>query len=180
MSAESLLSAWDLITQHGRSGIVALLILLLLLLLGKLVVILLDEDRCALFRARIYRLGYWFTGRTDQEKKYIANDIKGRLNLARRALCYSKEAPATAIDVTWVEGGSGYAHDIKEGEFIVRLDPSNEQEKNIALFATAVAKRTTMLGIRHSVARPLQTAIELNIARNLLQLVGNRPALDWF
>jgi hypothetical protein len=84
------------------------------------------------------------------------------------------------VDVVWVDGNHGTAQEIKEGEFIVRLDPSAQQEKNIMVLATAVVQRTTLMGIRHSVEDPLQAAIDLNLVRTLLQQVGNKAALDWF
>ena len=139
-----------------------------------------DEDRSALLRAKIYKTLFLVTGKTEQEKKYIANDIRGQLNLARRQLCPVKNAPGKAVEVVWVEGGNGSAEDIKEGEFIVRLDPSTHQSRNIALLATAVVKKTIMLGIRHSIEAPLQTAIDMNVVRQLLTRVENRSALDWF
>ena len=71
-------------------------------------------------------------------------------------------------------------HDVREGEFVIRLDPSTNQPENICRMATAMVKRTTLSGIRHSVEAPLETAIELNLVRELLKTAGNREALDWF
>ena len=146
----------------------------------QLLKILLDEDRSAVFRAKFYKLAYRCTGRVDQEKQYISNDIKGKLNLARRGIHFGDEVLPKAIEVSWVEEASGTTHDVKEGEFVIRLDPSKNQAENICRMATALVKRTTLSGIRHSVEDPLETAIDLNLVREMLKTAGNPQALDWF
>ena len=163
----------DLISGYGPWG-------LLVGVAGYLLKVLLDEDRAAVFRAKLYKLAYNCTGRVDQEKQYISNDIKGSLNLARRKIHFGDEVLPKAIDVSWVEGASGTTHDVKEGEFVIRLDPSKNQAENVCRMATALVKRTTLSGIRHSVEDPLETAIDLNLVRELLKTTGNSQALDWF
>jgi hypothetical protein len=170
---ENLLKILEMVEKYGPWALCGLISLWLL-------TILLDEDRSASLRAKIYKIIFRFTGRSDHEKKYIANDIRGKLNLARKELCPTKNALGKAVEVLWVEGGRGDAEDIKEGEFIIRLDPSAHQSHNIVLMATAVVKKTVMLGIRHSVETPLQTAIDLNVVRQILTKVSNKSALDWF
>jgi len=120
------------------------------------------------------------SGRRDAEKKYIAEDINGRINLARRRLHQGRTALPRAVNVEWVEGNPEGTYDIAEGEFVVRLDPSAAQEKNIAKLAMAVVGRTTLIGIRHLVEVPLQKAIDLNLVRTVLREVGDRKVLDWF
>jgi len=142
--------------------------------------ILMDEDRSALLRARFFKAAFRLTGRLEQEKGYIANDVKGRLNLARRRMHHGQAVLPRAVEIAWVDGASGSVDDIRDGEFIVRLDPSTRQEQNIVLLATAVVNRTTLAGIRHSVQPALQAAIDLNLVRKLLVEVGNKQALDWF
>lgn len=159
-----------------RYGLLACIPLLLLLFLR----ILLDEDRSALWRGRIFKAVYAISGRAEDEKQYIRHDLRGRLNLARRRLCANGVPLPVAIDVQWVDGGCGDAYDVADGEFVVRLDPSTHQERNIALLAMAIVRRTTLQGIRHLVERPLATAIDLNLVRTLLTKAGNRAALDWF
>jgi hypothetical protein len=170
---DTMLEILDFIRKYGGWGF-ALLVSVYFLK------ILLDEEKSSLLRAQAYRLIYRLTGRVDAEKKYISSDIAGRLNLARRRLHVGKNILPRAVDVQWVEGGAGTSHEIREGEFIVRLDPSSQQEKNIVLLATAIVNRTTLQGIRHSVEPPLQTAIDLNLVKALLSQVGNRAALDYF
>lgn len=142
--------------------------------------IILDEDRSALYRARVYKALFRLTGRVEQEKKYISNDITARLNLARRATHHGKDILPRAVDVRWAEGDSGTAQEISEGKFVVRLDPSDRQEKNIALIATAVVERTALQGIRHSIEAPVQAAIDLNLTRLLLRGCENKASLDYF
>lgn len=165
-----------LIRDHGIWGLLLGVIGVTVYLLK----ILLDEDHAAVFRAKFYKLAYKCTGRIDQEKKYIANDIKGSLNRARREMHFGVDVIPKAIDVSWVEGASGTTYDVKEGEFVIRLDPSKKQAENICRMATALVKRTTLSGIRHLVEKPLETAIDLNLVRELLKTTGNLQALDWF
>jgi hypothetical protein len=142
--------------------------------------LLLDEDRSALFRSKFFRFAYSVTGRIEQEKKFISNDIRGKLNLARRNMHFGHNILPKAIDIAWVSGGAGEAHDIREGEFVVRLDPNENQPKNISLLACTLVTRSTLIGIRHLVEEPLQTSIDLNLVRAILKDIRNPEALDWF
>lgn len=141
---------------------------------------LVDEDRSARFRAVLYGTAHRVTGRLEHEKRYISNDIRGQLNVARRKMHFGKEILPKAVAVAWVHTGGGEVHDIREGEFIVRLDAREQQERNIATLATALVRRSTLTGLRHLIDAPLQTVIDLNLVRTLLKAVGNRHALDWF
>lgn len=152
---------------------------LMLLLIIYVVRVVADEDRSALLRAKIYKALYVVTGKTEAEKKYISNDIKGKLNLARRNMHFGKQLLPRAAEVEWVAGEKGSTVDIKEGEFIVRLDPSEEQTKNIVLLATAIVRRTSLIGLRRCLERPLESAFEVNLVRNLLGAV-NAHVLDWY
>lgn len=142
--------------------------------------LLLDEDRSALLRSKLYRFAYSVTGRIEQEKKFISNDIRGKLNLARRKMHFGVDILPKAIDIAWISGSAGEAHDIGEGEFVVRLDPNESQPKNISLLACTLVKRTTLGGIRHLVEEPLQTSIDLNLVRTILKDIRNAEVLDWF
>ncbi len=164
---------FSLLERYGAWGVA---LVLLILFLG----VLLDEDRSSLWRGRVFKAVHALSGRVDHEKKYIRHDLRGRLNLARRRLCANGVPLSQAIDVQWVDGACGEAFDVADGEFVVRLDPSTHQERNIVLLAMAIVRRTTLQGIRHLVARPLATAIDLNLVRSLLSQAGNRAALDWF
>jgi hypothetical protein len=153
---------------------------LFLVALFVIVLLIVDEDRASIWRARLYKGVFSITGQVQAEKRYISNDIKGRLNKARKSHYFGKALLPRAVDIIWVEGGAGAVNEIKEGEFVVRLDPSREQEKNIALLASSIVKRTTLVGIRHSVEEPLQMAIDLNLIKCLLAQIGNKNALDYF
>jgi succinate dehydrogenase flavin-adding protein (antitoxin of CptAB toxin-antitoxin module) len=168
-----LASALGLLYEYGR-------IPLLLLIILYLVRVLMDEDQSSIWRARIYYIVYSISGKREAEKKYIANDINGRVNLARRAIHHGQAILPRAVAVEWVVDNPEGVYDIAEGEFIVRLDPSATQERNISKLAMAVTGRTTLLGIRHLVERPLQQAIDLNIVKDVLMEVGDRKVLDWF
>jgi len=167
------LSVLDILKKYGVWVLLFLIVLYFL-------VILLDEDRSALFRSKIYKIVHSITGQVEQEKKYISNDIKGKLNLARRKMHFGRDILPRAVDISWVSGAKGTVHDIKEGEFVVRLDPGENQSKNISLLARALVKRTTLLGVRYLVEKPIETAIDLNLVRNLLGEIGKTEVLDWY
>src|SRR5713226_607074 len=162
----------DFVIAHGAWGVA--------FVAGCLIVVLiLDEDRAAIWRARLYKGIFQITRQTQAEKRYISNDIKGRLNKARSRHHFGKALLPRAVDIVWVDGGAGAVNEVKEGEFVVRLDPSRDQEKNIALLASSIVKRTTLVGIRHSVEEPLQLAIDLNLIKCLLAGIRNKSALDY-
>jgi hypothetical protein len=165
-----------LLTLIERYGLLAVPPLLILLFLR----ILLDEDRSSLWRAKLFKALFALTGRVEHEKKFIGNDLRGRINLARRRLHARHSILPVAVDVCWVEGAEGEALDIADGEFVIRLDPSSHQERNISLLALAVVRRTTLQGIRHSVDTSLALAIDFNLVRKLLLQIDNRAGLDWF
>src|SRR6266478_356242 len=168
-----LLKIAEFLLAHGAWGLTLIALFLIFILI-------LDEDRAAIWRGRLYKGVFQITGQIQAEKRYISNDIKGRLNKARRAHYFGKALLPRAVDIIWVEGGAGAVNEIREGEFVVRLDPSREQEKNIALLASSIVKRTTLVGIRHSVEEPLQLAIDLNLIKCLLSQIRNKSALDYF
>jgi hypothetical protein len=85
-----------------------------------------------------------------------------------------------AVDIEWVEGASPDAYDIKEGEFVVRLDPSESQPKNISTLALIVVEKTTLLGIRSSLDNATRCAIDINLTRALLHELRKREVLEWF
>jgi len=145
-----------------------------------LIRVLLDEDKSALWRGRLYKAAFKLSGQRDKEKKYISNDVKAKLNLARRAMHFGSIILPRAVDVVWVDNTNPSASDIKEGEFVVRLDSSASQQKNIVSLATLLVHKTTLQGIRHSVERPIQVAIDMNLVKNLIRELGAKQVLDWF
>lgn len=140
----------------------------------------LDEDRSAILRARVYRAILAVSKRRDHEKKYLSNDLRGRLNLARRNLDYGREVLPQAVNIEWVEGTSSDTYDLSEGEFIIRLDPAQNQAANIVRMAEAITRRTSLVGLRNVIEKPLREALHSNLVRKLLISIGNRQALDVF
>ncbi len=142
--------------------------------------VILDEDRSAAWRARIYKAVYKISGKSEAEKKYIENDISSRINLSRHNMPFGKEYLPKAIKVEWFKGMEGGTAQIKENEIIVRLDSAESQEKNTVLLAGALVKRTSLTGIRHILKEPLELSMDLNLIKNLLTEIGDRRVLDWF
>ncbi|MDO9529194.1 MAG: hypothetical protein Q7J27_08540 [Syntrophales bacterium] len=163
----------ELVKQYGLWVLAVAFIVFLLR-------ILLDEDKSSVWRAKFYKAAFSLTGQRDKEKKFISNDAKGKLNLARRAMHFGQSILPKAVEVVWVHNDSPGAYDLKDGEFVVKLDPSERQEKNIATLATILVQKTTLQGIRHSVDKPIQVAIDMNLVKNLLKELGQRSVFDWF
>lgn len=170
---DKIISVCSFIKAYGLVGFLVLAIIYL----GQ---ILLDEDRSALLRARFFKVLHALTHKREAEKKFISNDINGRLNLARRGLHFGSEVLPRSVKVDWVSGSSSQTYDLKEGEFVVRLDPAECQQTNIVRLATAIVQRTSCLGVRHLMEKPMLDAIDLNLVRIVLRQVGDRKILDWF
>lgn len=152
----------------------------LALVVAWLVSVVLDEDKAALWRGRAFRALLALSGRRDHEKKYISNDLKGRLNLARRKLHHARSTLPVAVDVEWLDVDSPETYQMREGEYVVRLNPAEQQSVNIVRLAEAMVQRTTLVGLRHVTAPGLQHAIDLTMVRKLLHAIDNRHALDHF
>jgi hypothetical protein len=163
----------QLFLDHGVVALLAVLVLLLALLL-------LDEDRSALWRGRFFKGALALSGRRDYEKKYIANDLKGRLNIARRKLHLAGSTLPDAIDIQWVDVATAESYDVREGEYIVKLNPAAEQRVNVVRLAEAMVQRTTLRGIRHLAAPGLQQAIDNTMIRKLLHAIDSQNVLDYF
>jgi hypothetical protein len=166
----------ELISKYGAWGIVICLILVIFYLIK----VILDEDLCAIWRAKVFKQLYKISGKSSLEKKYIENDICGRINLARRKMPFGEEYLPKAIKIEWVESSKGEVIPVKEGEIIIRLDPAKEQEKNVVLIASALVKQTSLVGIRYILEKPFETSVDLNLVKNLLEEIGNKKILDWY
>ena len=142
--------------------------------------ILMDEDRSRLWRARINYAAYKLTGNRDSEKRYISDDVRSRINLARRKLSHGAQDPPKAVSIDWVDEKPGTTYDIGEGEFVVKLQSSDEQEKNIVDLAIAIIKRTTLPGVRIVMGQPLRVAVTLNLVHSVLRMIKNKAAVEWF
>jgi small subunit ribosomal protein S1 len=166
----------EFIFKHGVWGVVGLLVVVIRWLL----LILLDEDKSDIFRGKFYKCLYKLSKRREAEKKYIANDVAGRLNLARREMPFGKDLIPKSLKVEWIESSPGENYVLKEGELVVKLDPAEEQEKNIINIARALIQRTSLIGVRYVLEKPLEDTIDLNLIKNLLSAIGNRTILDWY
>ena len=164
------------VTEYG----VWALVVVAICIIYYLVRVVLDEDRSAAWRARIYRVLYRVSGRSEAEKKYIANDVTSRINLARRNMPFSQEYLPNGIKVLWLEGGHGEASSINNNEMLIRLDPAELEERNIILLSYALVKKTSLAGIRHIINEPLELSMDLNLVKSLLKEIGDRRVLDWF
>lgn len=169
-----------LILLFKQYGLPCLIMAIFLFLVISLLRILLDENQSALWRGRLYRAAFSVSRKREHEKKFISNDINGRINLARNKLHFGRELLPKSVKVEWIEGTNGKTYDLKEGEFVVCLNPARHQEINIVRLATAVAERTSLIGIRGIVEKPLTRAIDLNLVKNILCQLKNKRILDWF
>lgn len=177
MNSETIKNILDMLNQHGLETVAIAFLLAVVFWLARVVM---DKDRSDLWRARIYLLVYKLTKKRDAEKKYISNDVRGRINSARKRIHVGKHSLPEAVSVDWVDESAGTSYEIAEGEFVVRLHRSDEQEKNMVDLALAVARRTTLRGVRHVIAPAMERAIDLEMVRSILKNLDNTPALEWF
>ena len=162
------------------NGILLTVILLLCIGLFTLFRILLDEDRAAVLRGKVFHLAYRVSGHRDHEKAYVANDIKGRLNLARRELHHGTTLLPEAVRVEWVDGEEPGSYDVAEGQFVVRLDPAEQQHMNIVRLSQVVVERTSLLGLRHIMPLGMRRAFDFTLVKRLLRQLGSQRATDAF
>lgn len=172
----SFLDIIETIKEYGMWGLVLFLALVISLLLK----ILFDEDKSNLWRARFYKVLYKLSKKREAEKKYIATDVTGHLNLARRQMPFGKDLIPKSLKIEWIETARGESYVPKEGELAVKLDPAEMQEKNIVLLAQALIRKTTLAGVRYILEKPLEAVVDLNMIKNLLKQIKNRAILDWY
>ncbi len=156
------------------------IIIVLLTSLIYLIRLIFDEDKAAIFRGKFFKILNYIINNREIDKKYIANDLKGRLNLARKEIHCGTMVLPKAIDVQWIENADPEGVNINEGEFVVRLDPSKKQPQNVVHLANIIVKKTTLIGLRHLTERPLQEAIDLTITKKILKYTNYEEAVSWF
>jgi hypothetical protein len=173
----SIIVIWNFVKEYGLT---ALFILAIIAVLLKLVNILLDEDKSSEFRAKIYHTFFKVSGRRDQENRYISNDVNSRLNRARKKLNYTTAILPRAINIEWVNGPNEESYNIKEGEFVVCLDSSESQERNIVRLASTITKNTSLFGLNKVLDEDTKEIIFLNITKNILSAIKEHKAFDYF
>jgi len=158
-------------------GIITSIIVILIFIIGLLIFNPLLSEK---IRAYSFLLLYKLSGKTEHEKKFIKGHIRSSLNLARLKLHKHVSFLPELADIEWIKNENGNISDITERKFIIKLDPSKDQAKNIVLMAEAIVRRTTLNGIRYSVSKPLEDAIDGNLVKNLLISTNNKNIYDWY
>ena len=170
---QSFATLLDILNKYGPGAVIIALFVWFIL-------IIIDEDLSARWRARFFRVIFFITGKSEAEKKYIENNACSQINFARRKMPFGKEHLPKAIKIEWQGGSEQRISNIQENEIIIRLDPTRLQEKNIVIIADALVKQTALVGIRYLLNNSLENSIDLNLIKNLLIEVDNRRVLDWF
>jgi len=146
--------------------------------------ILLDKDKSDLWRAHIAYLAILIYHTKKNEKKYIINDLNGRINLARRELHFTNTLLPRLVQVEWVdkELSAAETYDLKDGEFIVRVSNKDSQQKNIVDIVHATTKRTSFVGIRHVISnnKPFEESLDEVMSENIILKINNRHILDFY
>jgi len=171
-----LLEIIEIIEKYRLWGLILLLILIIYILLRTLI----DEDKSNIWRGKFYKVLYKLLKKREAEKRYISNDVSGRLNLARRQMPFGKDLIPKSIKLEWIKNAQGDSYVPREGELVVKLDPAEAQENNITYLAQAMVQKTALIGVRYILDKPLEDAIDLNLIKNLLNKIGNRTILDWY
>ena len=171
----------EAIAKYGpKWGVVVVVSLFFISVIVFLLRVLLDEDRSAIWRARFFRVLFKVSGTRRAEKKYIGNDVVGRLNLARRSMPFGEEYLPKAIKVEWFDGSAGESQRMLGNKIFVQLDSAEAQEKNIVLLARALVSQTSLVGIRHFLTAALEVSMDLRLIKNLLVEIKDNRTLDWF
>ena len=171
----------DFAIEYGLSlGGWAFLLIIIGLLIRLVLRMLVDEDYAALWRAGLYKLLFQLSKQRKHEKKYISNDIKSQLNIARDGLHCGRIVLPKVVNVEWVEASDPTSYEVKDGQFVVCLDPASKQEENITHLARTVVERTSLIGVRYIITEPLCTALDIALTRRLLFHLRTRAPLDWF
>jgi len=168
---------YEFLQKYGIDGVI---ILILFLVLISAIRIILDEDKSSLWRSRFYKILFYISNKQSHEKKYLSNDIKGKLNLARRNIHYGTDTIPQLNSIEWVEGGMADSYEMSDDEYVIRLDPAKCQHENIVRMAETVVKHTALIGVRHLVSRPIADSIDFTMTKKLLTHAGNKRAVDHF
>jgi hypothetical protein len=157
-------------------------VLIFLVFIFDLLRLLLDEDKSAIFRASIYKVLLQVRGKKEDEKKYIINDINGRINLARRKLNYNNALMPKLVKIEWIddETKNKDTYDLSEDQFVVKVSSNKSQDENIIDITYAVTKRTALNGVRHILSnnRPFENAIDNVFVEKMLRKIGLPIVLD--
>lgn len=142
--------------------------------------IILDEDKSAAFRAAIFKSLYKATKKQKYAKAFISNDINAKVNAARKKLYFGTEVLPRSMRVEWLKDDVIDGYTLKEGEFIVCLDPAESQMLNILRLVEIVVKRTTLLGVRSLIDTNIRQSVDLNMARKIIKQIDDKEIMDHF
>lgn len=131
-------------------------------------------------QAKFYLIALKITNKRSIEKRYISSDLRGKINNIRKKLHFGDTILPCAIDVQWVDTVEEESIDIKEGEYIIKLDNYSKQKENIVKMIDIVVRKTTLLGIRNIIHQQLGKAIDINMVRKIILEIKNREIYDWY
>ncbi|KYC50321.1 MAG: hypothetical protein AMQ22_01474 [Candidatus Methanofastidiosum methylothiophilum] len=160
------------------------IIIILLILLIEILRIVMDENKSRLWRSKLYRILLFLLDDIGIEKKYIANNINARLNLARKEIDHTKEILPRLVRIEWVENEKDNKHtyDLNEGEYVVKVHKYKSQEENIIDISYAMSRRTTLSGVRYLLSenRNLECSIDNIVVEKLLNNIRIKHVLDLY
>jgi len=145
-----------------------------------LIRILLDEDKSAAFRAAIFKSLYSATKKQKYAKAVISNDLNAKVNAARKKMYFGTEVLPRSMKVEWLKDDVIGGYTLKEGEFIVCLDPAESQMFNILRLVEIVVKRTTLLGVRNLIDSNIRQSVDLNMSRKIIKQIDDTEIMDHF
>lgn len=149
-----------------------------------LVRLLLDEEKSSIMRGKVYKVLFKITNEKADEKKYIINDINGRINFARKKLDFTNKLLPKMVKVEWVDSSDQncQVYDIADNQFVVKICRSKSQDENIIDIAYAVTKRTALAGIRYVIHNNehLETSIDDIFVEKLIRKAGLKKVIDTY
>jgi hypothetical protein len=160
--------------------IIISIILILLSFFSFLIQLIFDDDEREKVQATINKILFSINPSKKNEKEYISSDINSKINNAIKKYNFAFEIIPNKIHVQWVINKREEIKEIKNDDFIIVLDESQQQESNIVSMTKLLIKRTTLLGIRHIIGNDLQKIIDINVIKNIIIDLQNKHLIDWF
>lgn len=141
-------------------------------------------EKIQIWGSLLQRLYAWAS--KDSQKKVIANELEGKLNLYSRIinteLGSEKIMPYTA-KIEWIEDkAKEIDHDtfVKEDHVVIKMTYHQNREKNIALGALNYVSKALIPKGRIYVDRKIMKSIDLTMVQKILSIGGFYSGMEYF
>lgn len=129
--------------------------------------------------AWFYRTFNWISKRWDY--KNVASNIQANINTCGEKL--NKETPGVlphAMKIDWVKNTNDAQAYLKNGEVIVTIDYSHNQDRNLVVATLAYLEKGLLPNVRPYVDKILMKSTDFIVARNFLKYSNVHSATNYF